>query len=298
LSSTIRKRSLFAVLAALGLALALALGALASPASAQTPEDEECAEFGGTFTGVKIEGQGEFEETVTVNGTTVTLTGEVSGDDLLDVTTDPPTSLLLVIKSGQNPLVSVTTSATGGPEDFLNVVPQDISHVTVCIPPAGTTTTGTTTTGTTTTGTTTAVTTTGTGVTTTTGVVKKPPTVIVKKKPDVIVKQRPHVVVKKKGVVVAKGTATPTATVTAKATATPTAKTVTATATPTAKTVTATVTAKAAKAQYAQYKQYATATALPPTGGGYGSVLPIAVGALLLVLGSGIMVLRMARSSS
>jgi hypothetical protein len=156
-------------------------------------------------------------------------------------------------------------------------------------------------------GVTTTTTTTGTGTTTTgppptttttTGPPPTEPPTVVTQPPEVIVKKKPHVVVKKKGVVVAKGTATPTATVTAKATATPTAKTVTATATPTAKTVTATVTAKAAKAQYAQYKQYATATALPPTGGGYGSVLPIAVGALLLVLGSGIMVLRMARSSS
>jgi LPXTG-motif cell wall-anchored protein len=147
---------------------------------------------------------------------------------------------------------------------------------------------------------TTTTTTTGTGTTTTTGppptttTTGTPPPTVVTQPPDVIVKKKPHVVVKKKGVVVAKGTATPTATVTAKATATPTAKTVTATATPTA---TVTAKATAASAQYVQYKQYATATALPETGG-TGPVLPIAVGALLLVLGSGIMVLRMARSSS
>jgi len=283
LSSTIRKRSLFAVLAALALALALALGTNASPASAQDPGFEECEEFGGTFTEIKIEGQGAFSETVDVDGTTVTISGTVSGNDLLDVTTDPPTSLLLVIKSGQNPLEPITTSATGGPQDFFNVVPQDISHVTVCIPPEdddngnGDNGNGDNGNGDN-----------GNGVTPP-AVDQYGPDVIVKKKPSVIVKQKPHVVVKKHGVVVAKGTATPTATVTASA------KTVTATATPTA-----TVTAKAAKAQYAQYvqyKQYATATALPETGG-TGPVLPIAVGALLLVLGSGIMVLRMARSSS
>jgi hypothetical protein len=99
---------------------------------------------------------------------------------------------------------------------------------------------------------------------------------------------------------VKKATATATATATAKTvTATATAKTVT--ATPTAKTVTAKavkaqyVQYKAAKAQYVQYK--AAPTALPPTGGS-GPVVPVAIGALLLVLGSGIMVLKMARSTS
>ncbi len=132
-------------------------------------------------------------------------------------------------------------------------------------------TTGTTTTGTTTTG-------------TTTGFVKKPPKVIVKKKPHVIVKKKP-VIIKKKASV----SATPTAsvkTVTASASGTTTGTTTgTATATPTA------------SAASAQYTQSATVTALPSTGG-TGPVLPIAVGALLLVLGSGIMVLKMARSSS
>jgi hypothetical protein len=104
-----------------------------------------------------------------------------------------------------------------------------------------------------------------------------------------------------------KKTATPTAkTVVAKKTATPTAKTVvakkTVTATPTAKTVVAKkavkaqyVQYKAAKAQYVQYK--AAPTALPPTCGS-GPVLPVAIGALLLILGSGVMVLKMARSTS
>jgi hypothetical protein len=167
LSTTVTKKSLFAVLAALSLALALALGALASPAGAQ--DAFECPE--DTIVGPEVNaGENDTEEILLDGGFDLTYNVTTTG---VGFSTDPPLLIDTIVFEGEFSTIQYSGDPLPTDSGFIRFEDvgggelENLERVLFCLgDPVETTTTTTTTTTTGTTTTTTGTTTTGTTGTT------------------------------------------------------------------------------------------------------------------------------------